>query len=138
MFGKYRHNADPKGRLFVPAKFREELGEAFYVTPSPDGCLLVHTQESWDKILERYNALPFSQAGTLRAFFANAAKCEPDKQGRFLLPAELRSYAHLGQEVIFVGQAGHAEIWDSAAYDEMEAKTLTPEYLAAAMEALGF
>ena len=68
----------------------------------------------------------------------NAAKCEPDKQGRFLIPAELRQYAGLSSEVTFIGQGGHAEIWDSAAYDELEQQTLTPENLAAVMEELGF
>ena len=68
----------------------------------------------------------------------NAAKCEPDKQGRFLIPAELRQYAGLQQEVTFIGQGGHAEIWDSEAYDELERQTLTPENLTAAMEELGF
>ena len=65
-------------------------------------------------------------------------KCEPDKQGRFSLPAELRQYAGLGQDVTFIGQGGHAEIWDSAAYEALEQETLTPENLAAAMEELGF
>ena len=65
-------------------------------------------------------------------------RCEPDKQGRFLIPAELRQYAGLSSEVTFIGQGGHAEIWDSAAYDELEQQTLTPENLAAVMEELGF
>ena len=77
-------------------------------------------------------------ARKMRFLFANAAKCEPDKQGRFLIPAELRQYAGLSSEVTFIGQGGHAEIWDSAAYDELEQQTLTPENLAAVMEELGF
>ena len=117
MFGKYKHAVDPKGRLFVPAKLREELGDAFYVTLGLDHCLSVYTEEGWQAI---------------------AAKCEPDKQGRFSLPAELRQYAGLGQDVTFIGQGGHAEIWDSAAYEALEQETLTPENLAAAMEELGF
>ena len=74
----------------------------------------------------------------MRFLFANAAKCEPDKQGRFLLPTTLREYAGLKQEVTFIGQAGHAESWDSEAYDRLEAETLTPENLAAVMEELDF
>ena len=73
-----------------------------------------------------------------RFLFANAAKCEPDKQGRFLIPAELRQYAGITQDVTFIGQGGHAEIWDSAAYDKLEQETLTPENLTAVMEELGF
>ena len=89
-------------------------------------------------ILDKYNALPISQARKMRFLFANAAKCEPDKQGRFLIPTELRDYAGLKDEVMFVGLAGHAEIWDSATYDALEAETLTPEYMASVMEELDF
>ena len=99
---------------------------------------LVHSQGLG---LERHVlafALPIVQARKMRFLFANAAKCEPDKQGRFLIPAELRQYAGLSNEVTFIGQGGHAEIWDSAAYDELERQTLTPENLAAVMEELGF
>ena len=138
MFGKYRHTVDPKGRLFVPAKLREELGEAFYITPSPDRCLTVYTESSWRKLLEQHRDLSRAKSRSLRVLLANAAKCEPDKQGRFLIPTELRDYAGLKQEVTFIGQAGHAEIWDSEAYDKLEAETLTPETLAAVMEELGF
>ena len=113
MFGKYKHTVDEKGRLFVPSKLREELGNTFYVTLGLDHCLSVYTESGWQAILDKYNALPIVQARKMRFLFANAAKCEPDKQGRFL-------------------------IWDSAAYDELERQTLTPENLAAVMEELGF
>lgn len=138
MYGKYRHTVDPKGRLIVPSKLRDELGDSFYVTLGVDHCLTVYTEEGWQGILDRYNAMPMSKARKMRFLFANAAKCEPDKQGRFLLPSELRDYAGLQQEVTFIGQGGHAEIWDSATYDILEKETLTPENLAAAMEELGF
>ena len=92
MYGKYRHTVDPKGRLFVPSKLRDELGEAFYVTLGLDHCLSVYTEAGWQSILDKYNALPISQARKMRFLFANAAKCEPDKQGRFLIPTELCRY----------------------------------------------
>ena len=138
MYGKYRHTVDAKGRLFVPSKLREELGDAFYVTLGLDHCLSVYTQGSWQKIMDRYAELPMAKARSLRFFFANAAQCEPDKQGRFLLPAELRKYAGLEQEVCFIGQGDHAEIWNAATYDELETSQLTPENLTAALEELGF
>ena len=90
MFGKYKHTLDPKGRLFVPAKLREELGSAFYVARSLDPCLTVYTEEEWQRIVERSKAAPSSKARGLRTFFANVVRCEPDKQGRFLLPDDLR------------------------------------------------
>ena len=138
MVGKYKHTVDPKGRLFVPSKLRDELGASFYVTLGLDHCLSVYTEEGWQAIVDKYNALPISQARKMRFLFANAAKCEPDKQGRFLIPTTLRDYAGLKQEVTFIGQAGHAEIWDTEAYERLEAETLTPENLAAVMEELGF
>ncbi len=138
MFGKYKHALDAKGRLFVPSKLKEELGEAFYVTLGLDHCLSVYTQFGWDGILEKYNALPISQQRKMRFLFANACRCEPDKQGRFLLPTELRAYAGLTQDVTIIGQGGHAEIWDSAKYDALEQEQLTPENLLGVMEELGF
>lgn len=80
MFGKYKHTLDPKGRLFVPAKLREELGSAFYVARSLDPCLTVYTEEEWQRIVERSKAAPSSKARGLRTFFANVVRCEPDKQ----------------------------------------------------------
>ena len=137
MYGKYKHTVDPKGRLFVPSKLREELGDAFYVTLGLDHCLSVYTEAGWQGILDKYNALPISQARKMRFLFANAAKCEPDKQGRFLIPAELRQYAGLQQEVTFIGQGGQAEIWDADTYAEFEQAMLTPENLLASLEAIG-
>ena len=110
MFGKYKHTLDPKGRLFVPAKLREELGSAFYVARSLDPCLTVYTEEEWQRIVERSKAAPSSKARGLRTFFANVVRCEPDKQGRFLLPDDLRKYAGIQQEVYFLGQAGRGEL----------------------------
>ena len=123
MFGKYKHTLDPKGRLFVPAKLREELGSAFYVARSLDPCLTVYTEEEWQRIVERSKAAPSSKARGLRTFFANVVRCEPDKQGRFLLPDDL-------------GQAGRAEIWAAERYEEEEAN-VSAEELAALMEEIG-
>ena len=138
MYGKYRHSVDPKGRLFVPAKLREELGEAFYVTLGLDKCLTVHTQTSWDRLMEKYESVPTYQFGRLRFLLANVVKCEPDKQGRFLLPPDLRAYANITQNVVFIGQGTHAEIWDAEAYDRLEREQLSPENLLAAMMELDF
>lgn len=137
MYGKYRHSVDPKGRLFVPAKLRDELGEAFYVTLGLEKCLTVYTQASWDSFMEKANAVPVYQQGVLRFLLANVVRCEPDKQGRFLLPPDLRGYANITQNVVFIGQGTRAEIWDSDAYDELEREQLKPENLLAAMKELG-
>ena len=120
MTGKYRHGLDAKGRLAIPAKLREELGAAFYVTIGLSHSLLVLPEAGWAAIVEKKRAMPMAEAQKLRFFFANALRCEPDKQGRILLPQELRSYANLTENVVIVGFGDKAEIWDQAAYDRME------------------
>ena len=138
MYGKYRHTVDPKGRLFVPSKLRDELGEAFYVTLGLDHCLSVYTEAGWQSILDKYNALPISQARKMRFLFANAAKCEPDAQGRIVLPQKLRAYAHLEKDVVVIGVSNRAEIWNAERWAALEAEELNPENLAAVMEELDF
>ena len=138
MTGKYRHGIDSKGRLAIPARLRDELGAAFYVTIGLEHSLMILTEAGFTSIVEKMRSLPMAEAQKLRFFFANALRCEPDKQGRFLLPGELREYAGLKQEVMFIGLGNHAEIWDADAYQRLENETLTPENLAAVMEELGF
>lgn len=138
MYGQYRHTLDAKGRLFVPSKLRDELGASFYIAKAPDGCLAVYPEQEWQRVLDRFNELPMSKARSMRVFFANVVKCEPDKQGRFLLPESFREYAGITQEAVFIGQAGRAEIWSAERYTAEEEQYLTPEALAAAMEELGF
>lgn len=138
MTGKYFHSLDAKGRLFVPSKLREELGETFYIAQGLGRYLSVYPMAKWSQIEEHYKSLSLSEASKLRGFFANAAKCEPDKQGRFLIPAELRSYADLTDEVTFLGQVDHAEIWNAAAYTKEDQRFQEPENLAAVMEELHF
>ncbi len=138
MFGKFTHNVDPKGRLFVPAKLREELGDVFYVMIGLENSLLVFPEEKWAKVSESFNSIPLSDSGALRYIRANVAKCEPDKQGRFLIPQILREYANLKDDVTFLGQGDHAEIWNAADYAAQEAAFLgKPGSLAGALEELG-
>ena len=89
-------------------------------------------------ILDKYNALPISQARKMRFLFANAAKCEPDAQGRIVLPQKLRAYAHLEKDVVVIGVSNRAEIWNAEKWAAIEAEELNPENLAAVMEELGF
>lgn len=138
MFGRYDHGVDEKGRIFLPSKFRAELGDAFYVTIGLDRCLTVYTEASWQKILDKFNEMPLSQSVKMRFLFANAAKCEPDKQGRFSLPQELRSYAGISENVTMIGMGTRAEIWDKDSYQKLEDKELTPESLKQMMEELNF
>lgn len=138
MIGQYRHNIDAKGRLFIPAKFREELGEVFYVTIGLDGCLSVYSDAKWTELTQKFDALPLSKGRALRTLFANAAKCEPDGQGRILIPAKLRKYAALEKEVVINGASRCLELWNPARWEPIEEAGLDPENLAAAMEEFGF
>ena len=138
MTGTYEHTIDAKNRLFIPAKLREELGVTFYLAMGVDACLAIYPQSTWDKITEKIAALPMSQSKTMRLLFANAAKCEPDAQGRIVLPQKLRAYAHLEKDVVVIGVSNRAEIWNAEKWAEIEAEELNPENLAAVMEELGF
>lgn len=138
LIGQFEHNIDGKGRLFIPAKFREELGEAFYVTIGLDGCLSVYSDARWADLTAKFDALPISQARRMRTLFANAAKCEPDAQGRILIPQKLRQYAGLEREVLINGASKCLELWNPARWAPIEAEGLDPDNLAAAMEELGF
>lgn len=138
MFGQYKHSIDAKGRLIVPSKLREELGDSFFVAQAPDPCLTIYTKAEWQRVIDHFNSLPMTESKKLRYFFANVWQCEPDKQGRFLLPESLRNYAGLKQDVIFLGLAGRAEIWAAERYEAQEPEHLTPEAIEAALKELGF
>ena len=141
MIGKYPAKLDDKNRLFVPAKLRSELGEQFFVTLGVNcgrRCLTVYTADDWDQLSRNYNALPISQRGAATSLiFMNAAECAPDKQFRFGLTQFLLDYAGIGREVMIVGRAGQAEIWDAQEFALFEQENLTPEKLLASLEAIG-
>ena len=141
MIGKYPAKLDDKNRLFVPAKRRSELGEDFYVTLGVNcghRCLTIYTAAEWQTLSDYFNALSLSQrAGATSLIFMNAAQCNPDKQFRFALTQFLLDYAGIGREVMIVGRAGQAEIWDAKEFEAFEAENLTPEKLLASLEAIG-
>ena len=122
LIGEYQHNIDAKGRVIVPARFREDLGERFYVTKGLDHCLFVLPPTEWTKLQEKIMAMPMGKArGIQRFFFSGAAEVEPDKQGRILLPAELRAYAGLEKDVTIIGNRNHAEIWATEVWNARRA-----------------
>ena len=138
MKGEFQHNIDAKGRLFIPAKFREELGKMFIITKGLDGCLFVYSASAWEVLEDNINQLPLSKSRNLqRFFFSSAADCVPDAQGRVLIPQNLREYAALQKEVSIIGVSGRVEIWNTARWKAIN-EELTPESIAEAMEELGF
>ncbi len=138
MTGEYQHSLDSKGRLFIPAKLREELGEKFYITLSMDRCLCAYSSENWAAFSERVSAMPYIKQRKMRPLFAHAAKCELDSQGRALIPQNLREYAGFTKNVTVIGCNNHAELWDSEAWKEVFEAETTPENIAAVMEELDF
>lgn len=126
--GEYNHTVDAKGRLIVPSKFREQLGDEFVVTKGLDGCLFVYENTEWKALEEKLHALPLTNANARkfsRFFLAGATTCEVDKQGRILLPAVLRDFAKIEKDAVLVGVGSRIEIWSrdvwnqSNTYDDM-------------------
>jgi MraZ protein len=127
--GEYNHTVDTKGRLIIPSKFREKLGDEFVVTKGLDGCLFVYDNNEWAAFEEKLKTLPLTNKDArqfVRFFLAGAAEVEVDKQGRILLPGVLREFAGLEKEVVLVGVASRVEIWskerweNTESYDSME------------------
>lgn len=113
--GEYQHNIDPKGRLIIPSKFRELLGEQFVITKGLDGCLFVYPLDGWHELEDKLKSLPLTQRDArafARIFFSGASEGELDKQGRVLLPPNLRTYAHITKETMIIGVGTRFEIWD--------------------------
>ena len=118
--GEFQHTVDPKGRLIVPAKFRDALGEKFVATKGLDNCLFVYPMGEWQALEQKLKSLPFTKADArafVRFFFSGATECEVDKQGRILLPANLRDYAKLDKDVVVIGAGTRVEIWSRDNWD---------------------
>lgn len=137
LYGEYQHNMDLKGRVTVPSKFRDDLGDKFYVCKGLDSCLFVLSETQWQLLIDKISALPVAQAKNIqRYFFSGATDVEPDKQGRILLPQHLRDYAGLNKETTVIGTGTRAEIWDTSKWKEYN-EGITQESLESVMEALG-
>lgn len=138
MTGEYLHTLDSKGRLSIPARLREDLGDVFYLTLSMDKCLSVFSSESWQMFSDKVKAMPYVNQRKMRPLFAFAAKCELDAQGRILIPQNLRDFAELKKNVTVVGCNDHAELWDSDNWKALTAIETTPDNIAAVMMELQF
>ena len=138
MTGTYEHSIDAKGRLFIPAKLREELGVTFYLAMGVDECLAIYPQETWNRFTEKFASLPMSQSAAMRPLFANASKCELDSQGRIVIPQKLRKYAGLKKDAVIIGVNDRAEIWSAETWNAREEEEMTPEKMKACLAALGF
>ena len=127
--GEYNHTLDAKGRLIVPARFREDLGDTFVVTKGMDGCLFVFTDAEWERFEEKLHSLPMIDKEArqfTRFFLAGAATVDVDKTGRILLPQVLRDFADITKEAVLVGVGSRVEIWSkerwegTVSYEDMD------------------
>lgn len=120
--GQYEHSIDTKGRIIIPARFRENLGESFVVTRGLDGCLFLYPDAEWQKFVEKLQSLPSNQntRRMQRQFLSKAMEVAIDKQGRILIPSLLREIASLEKEVVFVGMMNRIEVWDKQTLAEQD------------------
>lgn len=119
--GEYLHNMDKKGRVIMPANFREKLQDKFVITRGLDNCLFLYPPAEWEKLEEELNSLPLTQKDArkfVRFFLSGATECDLDSQGRISLPKNLRSYADLDREIVIAGIGSRIELWAREKWDE--------------------
>lgn len=139
LMGEYEHSLDAKGRLIMPAKLRQDIGEKFILTKGLDGCLFAFSQTEWLNFEEKLKTLPLSDKNArsfVRFFLAGATECEIDKQGRFLIPSNLRVVAKLEKEAIIIGVGTRLEIWNKEIWEQCD-ENISAEEIAENMANLG-
>ncbi len=136
--GEFFPSLDEKGRVNMPVKHREDLGEQFIITKGLDGCLSAYSMEQWEVISEKVGALPQAKARDLKRFmFSAATQVTPDKQGRVLLSASLREYSRITKDLAVIGASDHVELWDRETWVARKNK-IDSDDMAFAMDELGF
>lgn len=118
--GEYQHTLDAKGRLIIPAKFREELGTGSVMTRGLDNCLFLFPAEEWRLLEAKLKTLPLTKSDArqfVRFLFSGATECELDKQGRINVPQNLRDYAHIEKEAVVIGVSSRVEIWSKEKWE---------------------
>ena len=139
LIGEYEHSLDAKGRLIMPAKLRSDMGDKFIVTKGLDGCLFAFSQNEWLNFETKLKSLPLSDKNArnfVRFFLSGATECEIDKQGRFLIPANLRTAAGLEKEAVIIGVGTRLEIWDKEKWSKCD-EEISADEIAENMTMLG-
>ena len=138
--GEYQHALDSKNRMIVPSKLREELGNKFVITKGLDGCLYAYPQDEWKNLEEKMKTLPLTNRDArsfVRFFFAGACEIEMDKQGRGLIPQNLKEYAGIEKEIVSIGVLTRVEIWSKEKWQEYNDSNVDFESIAEKMSVLG-
>ena len=138
--GEDQHALDSKNRMIVPSKLREELGNKFVITKGLDGCLYAYPQDEWKNLEEKMKTLPLTNRDArsfVRFFFAGACEIEMDKQGRGLIPQNLKEYAGIEKEIVSIGVLTRVEIWSKEKWQEYNDSNVDFESIAEKMSDLG-
>ncbi len=138
--GEYRHSLDDKGRVIVPSKYRDKLGETFVLTKGLDGCLFIYTLPEWSIFEQKLRSLPLTSTNArkfVRFFLSGAIECNTDKQGRILIPVNLRNYSEMLKDIVFVGMSNRIEVWSDQKWTSYNEDELDLDLLAEQMEELG-
>lgn len=140
-YGEYQHSMDAKGRAIMPSKFRDGLGDKFILTKGLDNCLFAYSKEEWSNLETKLKSLPFTNKDArafVRFIFSGATECETDKQGRILIPANLREYANLDKDIYVIGVSTRVEVWDKGTWDSYSSdENLSPDSIAEKMAEMG-
>lgn len=141
LIGEYEHSLDAKGRVIMPAKLREDMGEKFILTKGLDGCLFGFSQNEWANFEEKLKTLPLTNKNArdfVRFFLSGATECEMDKQGRFLVASNLREYAGMDKEIVVIGVGNRIEIWNKEKWTvHNSAENISADEIAEKMDFLG-
>ena len=119
--GEHKHSLDAKNRLFIPAKYRDMLGDSFYITRKMEKCLAIYSESEWSKLTDKLNTLPDSVVGSIKQFlYSKTISVSPDSQGRVVLPPELLTYAGIEKNTVIIGVGDHLQIWSDGLWEEKE------------------
>ncbi|MCQ1528138.1 division/cell wall cluster transcriptional repressor MraZ [Lutispora saccharofermentans] len=139
--GEYRHTLDNKNRLIMPAKFRDELGSTFVITKGLDNCLFIYSGDEWKNIENKLKTLPMTNKDArafVRFFFAGATECEIDKQGRVLIPSNLKEFAKIDKDAVIIGVSTRLELWSLEEWNKFNSDAnISYEDVAEKMSQLG-
>jgi MraZ protein len=138
--GEYQHAIDPKNRIIIPSKFREDINDRFVITKGLDNCLYAYTMDEWAILEQKLRNLPLSSKDArsfVRFFFSGAVDCELDKQGRFVLPVNLVEYANIKKVIVTIGVSTRFEIWSKENWDEYNSSNMDFDLIAEKMSQLG-
>lgn len=139
--GEFQHSLDEKNRLIMPARLRDGLGDRFIITKGLDTCLFAYTETEFQQLAAKLQSLPFTKADSrafVRMFFSGASECEFDKQGRIVIPSNLKEYANLDKECVIIGVSNRVEIWSRSEWEKYsEGAESSYEEIAEKLDGLG-